>query len=1155
MTTRRWLALLLAVALGLRIWMAAGGGQEFWPDESRYGDARAAAGDLEHGRMRAALVELFVHADHVLFRAAALPVAAAELLVGGTHPVLVSCYFSLFSVGAIFLVWAVARRSGAGEREALWAAFLAACSGSLFYYSRHFLPYDVSLCAMLLALWLGLGPFSWRRSLLTGAAAGLGFLTYNGYWLLGGCVLVLHTLLGDGGVRRMPARAVAGAVGLSLPIAVLLGIGGLLSRGLVASYAGFAGTVLQGDLFHGYRFIPEYLWHAEHGELILWLAGIAAACLAALAGRAPVRLAWWLGALAFLCAGWVLFSDILPRMVVYGRLVRTLVPFACLAAALGIDLFLQSRRKGRGLWAAGLALGAAAMAAPNFATPLRQVFPRTFDTMARDAMGAPARHGYAFHRVLFSGSLWGEPLDLSLPPHAELLRRAQPMQFKPYQFEGFSGLQRAALDHHDIAMRVIEFPPLLRETAPIWGGYPGPVRLVVSFQPGPAEFGTAEPLVSTGIVGAGDLVFVRYVDSGHVAFGLSHVGSPDLVCGPVPLDLSRPHEILLSAGSLLPPPGDAPFRETPELAELCGQVVVIVDKHLVFSSRAAFHRSSPRDIFFGTNMLYFPGVARNFTGTVSDFSAAKGDDIALSVPSMAAPFLARNRPAEWRGALGPVRLRFSLAPEASGVPVGQPLVSINGRSGRQMVYVVPAGEGRVRVGLDGFSAGALLSEPLSTAPSGDNEMDIYLASLLPSAEAPIFSRMPAFARVRDTLFIKFNGAPALNARMPLEPVPVDRLTLGANTVGSTACGPYFTGRIASITMIGPENLEGVGTHLMNLLQSTAAGWGGYPGPVRIRLVFPEGRAGQSDPLLVSGSGSARDVVFVTYESDSQVRIGYQHSGSGKVVSDPLEVKPGALQELLVSTGATMPPAASPLYAQDPRLELLEGTVQVGLNGKPALFAVGAPHPSSLDGVLVGENPLGGEGISPRFQGTLVAVGRAAPLEGLEQYRLDPALARPGWGGYPGPLRMKVVFPDWTAGAGLPLVTTGQTLEGDFLFAECSPDNVGRIVQDHWGSRLVRSEPFDLSPGKEHTLVVSFGALYPPQESGAIRSDPALAMLRGRVVVFLDGRRILSEAQLSHPTEPSQIKLGANFIGGSTARMVFGGKITDVVAAPIAAVAP
>jgi len=48
MTTRRWLALLLAVALGLRIWMAAGGGQEFWPDESRYGDARAAAGDYRH---------------------------------------------------------------------------------------------------------------------------------------------------------------------------------------------------------------------------------------------------------------------------------------------------------------------------------------------------------------------------------------------------------------------------------------------------------------------------------------------------------------------------------------------------------------------------------------------------------------------------------------------------------------------------------------------------------------------------------------------------------------------------------------------------------------------------------------------------------------------------------------------------------------------------------------------------------------------------------------------------------------------------------------------------------------------------------------------------------------------------------------------------
>ena len=45
-------------------------------------------------------------------------------------------------------------------------------------------PYDISLCAMLTALWLGLGRWSRRNSVLVGVAAGLGFLVYNGYWLL-----------------------------------------------------------------------------------------------------------------------------------------------------------------------------------------------------------------------------------------------------------------------------------------------------------------------------------------------------------------------------------------------------------------------------------------------------------------------------------------------------------------------------------------------------------------------------------------------------------------------------------------------------------------------------------------------------------------------------------------------------------------------------------------------------------------------------------------------------------------------------------------------------------------------------------------------------------------------------------------------------------
>src|ERR1700679_2179395 len=196
-SVRLQLVLLLAASYALRVWLAFGGGQAFWPDEVRYGSSQAAVYDIAHGHLKAAFSELLGHADHVLFRWAGLPAASAEYFFHIKSQAFAACYFGLFSVGVIFLVWAIARRSGGDERESLWAAFFAASANSLFYYSRHYFPYDVALFELLLGLWFALGPWSPVNSLLTGVIAGLGFLTYNGYWLLAACGVVFQSLLGN----------------------------------------------------------------------------------------------------------------------------------------------------------------------------------------------------------------------------------------------------------------------------------------------------------------------------------------------------------------------------------------------------------------------------------------------------------------------------------------------------------------------------------------------------------------------------------------------------------------------------------------------------------------------------------------------------------------------------------------------------------------------------------------------------------------------------------------------------------------------------------------------------------------------------------------------------------------------------------------------
>ena len=110
--TRPRLIILLVFSFALRVGLVVGGGQGFWPDESRYEAARSAAAKLNRGEFKAALVDLFGHSDHVLFRLASLPAALLDHATAGRIPFLVPCYFALFSVGVIYLIWSVARRAG-----------------------------------------------------------------------------------------------------------------------------------------------------------------------------------------------------------------------------------------------------------------------------------------------------------------------------------------------------------------------------------------------------------------------------------------------------------------------------------------------------------------------------------------------------------------------------------------------------------------------------------------------------------------------------------------------------------------------------------------------------------------------------------------------------------------------------------------------------------------------------------------------------------------------------------------------------------------------------------------------------------------------------------------------------------------------------------
>lgn len=454
---------LLAGAYALRVALIAGGGQWFWADESRYLQALDAVRLFAAGDAPGAWHAVAGTADHLGFKLIALVPAAVQHALGlGLGAA--AAMLALASVLDILLVFLIARRAGADGVEALGAAFAMACSNAMFYWSRHLMPYDLAMAFALAALLAGLRPGARGAGfLLAGALGFAAFATYNGYWTLVAVAFALPVIAGLPDVREAARRAALLAAGFALAgAAVVLAVRGIVGADVIASWRGFATTVHQGDFDDGHGVVLGYLWDAERLLALAWLAAAAVLALAALRGAKVDRRAWWwlgcaLGVLAALVAG----SNFAGQFVVYGRLTRQAIPF--LSLLLAYVLFGPWRHRAPARWRvpAG-ALALAAIAASNFAAPLRLTFPAEFVARGRALVaaqgGVPPAVDATSGRYRFVNAkfMWPMPEPSGVPQGArELLRAPHPLGFAPYLYEGFDRAQRTAYRDADLTMRLV----------------------------------------------------------------------------------------------------------------------------------------------------------------------------------------------------------------------------------------------------------------------------------------------------------------------------------------------------------------------------------------------------------------------------------------------------------------------------------------------------------------------------------------------------------------------------------------------------------------------------------------------------------------------------------------------------------------------------
>jgi hypothetical protein len=244
-------------------------------------------------------------------------------------------------------------------------------------------------------------------------------------------------------------------VGLATPLIVFVGASGN-ARMVVADSMFFTTTINQGTFAEGWRVPLAYLWHAEHGLLLVWIASVIVCFVSWQRSFHLPAVRVGLVGLLFVYGTLAVSSTVFEAFVVYGRLARQLVPFLCLVtAAMLVRVSVREPMRQAFLWTVStlIVIQAGFNARPVFA----QQFPAGFVSRGERVAGI---QGASRAVLLYAEHLY-PPKKREVPARMlEVFAAPHPLQFLPYQYEGYTPKERQLLRSTDIRMRVlIPAPP------------------------------------------------------------------------------------------------------------------------------------------------------------------------------------------------------------------------------------------------------------------------------------------------------------------------------------------------------------------------------------------------------------------------------------------------------------------------------------------------------------------------------------------------------------------------------------------------------------------------------------------------------------------------------------------------------------------------
>ena len=298
----------------------------------------------------------------------------------------------------------------------------------------------------------------------------------------------------------------------------------------------------------------------------------------------------------------------------------------------------------------------------------------------------------------------------------------------------------------------------------------GPIRLTLQFPPFTAR--RREPLLSTGRSGAGDLIFVEYLEPGKIRFGHDDWGGGLVTTRAVSYDPAEPQVVEIDFPPL--------HRAAEPGRRVRAPLALRFNGRLLWYTARPSYPSSALDSYVGFNCVRASTANALFTGAIMEVARV-------------AAVLPRLDPV--RAGQGPLLLEVLLPRDRPGR--SEPLL-VSGRTGAgDLVYIHYTDENHVQFGLDHWLAGGPLSPPVPVDYGALQTIVIRSGTLCPPAESGAWGATAPAEREAALHHLTVTLDDRVVLSCPLVPYPAtsDEIHVARNPIDGSSCDPAFSGEV------------------------------------------------------------------------------------------------------------------------------------------------------------------------------------------------------------------------------------------------------------------------------------------------------------------------------------------------------------------------